>query len=75
MDHAKTKPPGRAPRIKTDAAQAPKELMRRSLLSARKQAQDAAEPHHPQDEQPERYAEERIEQAAAKAAHLSLIHI
>lgn len=69
MNPIKTKPPGRAPRIKTDAAQAPKELMRRSLLSARKQAQDAAEPHHPQDEQPERYAEERIEQAAAKAAH------
>jgi paraquat-inducible protein B len=69
LDHAKTKPPHRVPRIKTDAAQAPKELMRRSLLSARKQAQDAAEPHHPQDEQPERYAEERIEQAAAKAAH------
>lgn len=69
MNPIKTKPPDRAPHIKTDAARAPKELMRRSLLSARKQAQDAAEPHHPQDEQPEQYAEARIEHAAAKAAH------
>ena len=69
MDHAKTKPPHRVPRIKSDAARAPKELMRRSLLSAREQAQDAAEPHHPQDEQPEQYAEARIEHAAANAAH------
>jgi len=60
----KTKPPDRVPSIKTDAARAPKELMRRSLLSARKQAQDVAEPQQPHDEQPERYAEERIEQAA-----------
>lgn len=69
MDHAKTKPPHRVPRIKTDAARAPKELMRHSLLSARKQAQDAAEPQPPQDEQPEQYAEARIEHAAAKAVH------
>lgn len=64
MRDTKTKPPDRVPSIKTDAARAPKELMRRSLLSARKQAQDVAEPQQPHDEQPERYAEERIEQAA-----------
>ena len=69
MNPIKTNPPDCAPRIKTDAARAPKELMRRSLLSARELALDVAEPRHPQDEQPERYAEERIEQAAAKAAH------
>lgn len=69
MNPIKTNPPDRAPRIKTDAARAPKELMRHSLLSARKQAQSVAEPRQPQDEQPEQYAEARIEHAAANAAH------
>ena len=69
MTHIKTKPPDRAPRIKTDAARVPKELMRRSILSARELARDVAEPQQPQDEQPEQYAEARIEHAAAKAVH------
>ena len=69
MNPIKTNPPDCAPRIKTDAARAPKELMRRSLLSAREQAQSVAEPRQPQDEQPEQYAEARIEHAAANAAH------
>lgn len=69
MNPIKTKPPDRAPHIKTDAARAPKELMRRSLLLAKKQAQSVAEPQQPQDEQPEQYAEERFEYAATKAAH------
>ena len=69
MNPIKTKPPDRAPRIKTAAAQAPKELMRRSLLSAKEPAQNAAEPQRPQNEQPEQYAEVRIEHAAANAAH------
>ena len=69
MKSIKTKPPDRAPRIKTDAARAPKELMRRSLLSAREQAQSVAEPQQPHDKQPEQYAEERIEYAATKAAY------
>lgn len=69
MNPIKTKPPGRAPRIKTDAARAPKELMRRSFLSAREYARDVAEPRQPQDEQPEQYAEARIEHATANAAH------
>lgn len=69
MNPIKTKPPDHAPHIKTSAAQAPKELMRRSLLSAREQAQSVAEPQPPQDEQPEQYAEARIEHAAANAAH------
>ena len=38
MNPIKIKPPDHAPRIKTNAARTPKELMRRSLLSARKQA-------------------------------------
>lgn len=69
MNPIKTKPPDRAPHIKTDAARVPKELMRRSLLSAKKQAQSVAEPQQPHDEQPEQYAEARIEYAATKAAH------
>ena len=68
MNPIKTKPPDRAPRIKADAARAPKELMRRSLLSAREQAQSVAEPRQPQDEQPEQYAEAHIEHATANAA-------
>ena len=64
MKGIKSKQTGSTPHIKTSAAQAPKNLMRHSLLSARKQAQDVAEPQQPHDEQPERYAEERIEQAA-----------
>ena len=52
LNPIKTKPPNRAPRIKTDAARAPKELMRRSLLSARELALDVAEPQQPQSEQP-----------------------
>ena len=35
MNPIKTKPPGRVPRIKADAARAPKELMRRSLLEVK----------------------------------------
>ena len=67
MNPIKTKSPDRAPRIKTDAARAPKEFMRRSLLSARRQAQSVAEPRQPQDEQPEQYAEAHIEHVAANA--------
>lgn len=69
LNPIKTNPPDRAPRIKTAAARVPKDLMRRSLLSAKKQAQSVAEPQQPHDEQPEQYAEARIEYAATKAAH------
>ena len=69
MKDIKSKQTGSTPHIKTSAAQAPKNLMRRSLLSAREQAQSVAEPRQPQDEQPEQYAEARIEHAAANAAH------
>ena len=53
----------------TDAARAPKELMRRSFISAKEQAKDAAERQQPQSEQPEQYAEERVERTADDAAH------
>lgn len=53
----------------TDAARAPKELMRRSFISAKEQAKEAAEQQQPQSEQPEQYAEERVERAADDAAH------
>ena len=48
----------------TDAARAPKELMRRSFISAKEQAKEAAERQQPQSEQPEQYAEERVERTA-----------
>ena len=69
MNPIKTKPPDRAPRLMTDAARAPKELMRRSFISAKEQAKDAAERQQPQSEQPEQYAEERVERTADDAAH------
>ena len=53
----------------TDAARAPKELMRRSFISAKEQAKEAAERQQPQSEQPEQYAEERVERTADDAAH------
>lgn len=53
----------------TDAARAPKELMRRSLIPAKEQAKEAAERQQPQSEQPEQYAEERVEHAVNNAAH------
>ena len=69
MKLIKTKPSDRTPHIKPDAARAPKELMRRSLLSAREQTKEIAERRQPQSEQPEQYAEERVERTAYDAAH------
>ena len=43
--------------------------MRRSFISAKEQAKEAAEQQQPQSEQPEQYAEERVERAADDAAH------
>ena len=69
MKDIKTKLSDRAPRLMTDAARAPKELMRRSFISAKEQAKEAAERQQPQSEQPEQYAEERVERTADDAAH------
>lgn len=43
--------------------------MRRSFISAKEQAKEAAEQQQPQSEQPEQYAEERVERTADDAAH------
>ena len=50
----------------TDAARAPKELMRRSLISAKEQAQETAATQQ-QGESPAEYAEDRIERATEDA--------
>ena len=69
MRDIKTKQTNNAPRVMTDVARAPKELARRSLLSAKEQAKEAAERQQTQSEQPEQYAEERVERTADDAAH------
>ena len=69
MKDIKTKQTNDSPRVMTDAARAPKELARRSLLSAKEQAKEVAERQQPQGEQPEQYAEERVERTADDAAH------
>lgn len=66
MKDIKTKSTDRAPRLMTDAARAPKELMRRSLISAKEQAQETAATQQ-QGESPAEYAEDRIERAAEDA--------
>lgn len=69
MRDIKTKQTDNAPRVMTDAARAPKELARRSLLSAKEQAKEASEQQQTQSEQPEQYAEERVERTADDAVH------
>ena len=69
MRDIKTKSTERTPRVMTDAARASKELARRSLLSAKEQAKEAAERQQTQSEQPEQYAEERVERTADDAVH------
>ena len=66
MRDIKTRPSDRAPRLMTDAARAPKELMRRSLISAKEQAQETAATQQ-QGESPAEYAEDHIERAAEDA--------
>lgn len=66
MKDIKTKSTDRAPRLMTDAARAPKELMRRSLISAKEQAQETAATQQ-QGESPAEYAEDRIERTAEDA--------
>ena len=66
MKDIKTKSTDRAPRLMTDAARAPKELMRRSLISAKEQAQETAATQQ-QGESPAEYAEDRIERATEDA--------
>ena len=55
--------------ILTDAARAPRELARKSLIESKEKVKEAAERRQPQDESPEQYAENRIEQTAEEAVH------
>lgn len=69
MRDIKERPTDRTPRVMDSVARAPKELMRRSFISAKEQAKEAAEQQQPQSEQPEQYAEERVERTADDAVH------
>ena len=68
MRDIKERPTDRTPRIMTNAARAPKELARRSLFSAKEQAEQTTHSRE-NDEAPTEYAENRIERTAEDAAH------
>lgn len=69
MKDIKTRSSEKTLRILTDAARAPRELARKSLIESREKVKEAAERRQPQDESPEQYAENRIEQTAEEAVH------
>lgn len=69
MKDVKTRSSTRMPRILTDTARAPKELARKSIIESKEKAKEVAERRQPQDESPEQYAENRIEQIAEEAVH------
>lgn len=68
MRDIKERPRDRTPRVMDSAARAPKELARRSLLSAKEQAQGTAAPQQ-RDESPTEYAESRVERTAEDTIH------
>jgi len=69
MKDIKTKSSGGAPRTLSDTAHAPKELARKTALSAKENAREASERQQPQNESPEQYAENRLERAADDTVH------
>ena len=69
MKDVKTRSSTKTPRILTDTARAPKELARKSILESKEKAKEIAERQQPQDESPEQYAENRIEQTADETVH------
>jgi len=69
LKDVKTRSSKSAPRIMTDTARAPKELARKSILESKEKAKEVAERQQPQDESPEQYAENRIEQIADETVH------
>lgn len=69
MKDIKTRSSEKTLRILTDAARAPRELARKSIIESKEKAKEAAERQQPQDESPEQYAENRIEQTAEEAVH------
>ena len=60
MRDIKKRPTDRTPRVMTNAVRAPKELARRSLLSAKEKAQETVAPQQ-RDGSPTEYAESRVE--------------
>lgn len=67
MRDIKERPTDRTPRIMSNAVRAPKELARRSILSAKEKAQETAAPQQ-HDESPTEYAESRVERISEEAA-------
>ena len=67
MRDIKERPTDRTPRVMDSVARAPKELARRSLLSAKEQAQETAAPQQ-RDESPTEYAESRVERTGEDVA-------
>lgn len=69
MKDIKTRSSEKTLRILTDAARAPRELAHKSLIESKEKVKEAAERRQPQDESPEQYAENRIEQTAEETVH------
>ena len=67
MRDIKERPTDRTSRVMDSAVRAPKELARRSLLSAKEQAQETAAPQQ-HDESPTEYAESRVERTGEDVA-------
>ena len=71
MKNVKTKLSEKTPHILTDAARAPKELTRKSLLKTQEQAKESTQQPQ-QNETPTEYAENRVEHAAEDITHRSM---
>ena len=70
MKEVKTKESGNAPKVLTETAKAPKELAKRSMLQAKERARNASQrPETQQDDSPDRYAENRVEQTSELIAY------
>lgn len=70
MKEVKTREHNNAPRVLSDAARAPKELAKRSIIQAKAKAREATQsPETQQDETPEQYAENRVERTTEMAVH------
>ena len=68
MKDIKLKEKGNVLHVLDDAARAPKELMRRSIISTKEQAEDAAS-NQQQDESLVEYAENRVERTTEDTVH------
>lgn len=71
MKDVKTREHNNAPRVVSNAARAPKELAKRSIIQAKERAREAAQrPETQQDESPEQYAENQVERSAEMTVHI-----